>query len=1007
MKSGINLTSSSYFRIGLFIVLFLAVSNLLKAQIPGTVIEKYHLDKTSNFYQIQSAMNDYFSSLNVKNGTTLYKGVKTKVPGWKLFKRWEYYWEQRINPITGEFPQTNSVIEYNKYKSSLSKLNNQTSYTGNWVNLGTNHSDGGYAGIGRINCVAFHPSDLNTFWVGSPSGGIWKTTDGGSSWTILNDNQPVLGVSDIVIPSDYATSNTIYIATGDRDGGSMWSLGGGQSADNNSIGVLKSTDGGNTWNTTGLSYTASVGKMIYSLTIHPTNNSILFASTSDGIQKSTDGGATWNIKYVNYATRLVFKPGDPTIMYGALWYSGGPYFAKSTNSGETWSYTNPVGTSGYRTELCVTPANPNIVYLLASNSGGGLGGVYKSTNSGGAFTRVDAGNKSMLGYYSDGSGTNTGQGDYDLTIACSPIDANTVYIGGINTWKSTDGGVNWVANNMWTATAPYDLNGAPEVHADKHALSFQSGTSTLFEGNDGGIYKTTNGGAIWTDLTNGLITSQIYRIGVSQTDVNTILSGLQDNGSKKYNGGASTWVDVYGGDGTECIVDYTNGNYMYVAYVNGEINRSINGFSTFATTQISSNIPGGQPTGYWVTPYIIDPTISSTLYAGYDKAWKTTDRGNTWTSASQVLSSSAKLRSIAIAPSNSSVLYAADQTHLWKTTVGGATNWSTITLPTTANTITYITIKNNDPNTLWITYGGYTDGSKVYQSTDGGATWSNISAGLPNLPVMSIVNYKKALDRTVLFAGTDVGVYVKDGTNNWAPFSNNLPNVVATELEIYYGSTADKLRAGTFGRGLWETNIESFVPVELSTFTGSYNNRTVNLKWTTKTEVNNYGFQIERNNLTMKDASFNKIGFTGGHGSSIVPKDYTFTDNSVEAGNKYSYRLKQIDFNGAAEYSNIVEVQAGLIPDRFILNQNYPNPFNPSTIISYTLPDKSSLKLNIYNALGENVNQLFSGIQEAGYHEINFNGSLLPSGVYFIRLEANSFGIKPLFISTKKMILMK
>ena len=999
MNSKVNTASFRSKGFPLLLILFLVISNLLLAQIPNTVINQYHLDNTSTFYQIQDAMNNYFASLNVKNGYVLDRGEQTKMPGWKLYKRWEYYWEQRINHITGEFPQTNSVIEYDKYKFNLGKLNKQTSYLESWVNLGSNYSTGGYAGIGRINCVAFHPTDLNTFWVGSPSGGLWKTTNGGSSWAILNDNQPVLGVSDIIIPSDYATSNTIYIATGDRDAGSMWSLGGGQAADNVSVGVLKSTDGGASWNTTGLSYVNNLGKLVYSLLIHPSNNSILFASTTDGIYKTTDGGTSWVQKSVWPSWRLAFKPGDPTTMYSSRKINGGPYFAKSTDSGETWTSIQ-ITTTGYRTELCVTPADPNIIYLLAANSGGGLLGVYKSTNSGASFSRVDAGSKSMLYYYSDGSGSNIGQGSYDLTIASSPTDANTVFIGGINTWKSADGGVNWVVNNMWTSYSGYNFSGAPEVHADKHALSFQNGT-TLFEGNDGGIYKTTNGGSSWIDLTNGMVTSQIYRIGVAQLDANTVLTGLQDNGSKKYSGGSSTWVDVYGGDGMECIVDYSNSNYMYVTYVQGEIHRNTDGFSTYATTTISANIPGGQPVGAWVTPYIIDPTNSTILYTGYDKIWKTSDRGNTWTSASQVLSSSQKIRSLAIAPSNTSIIYAADLSHLWKTTDGGATNWSAITLPSTATSVTYITVKNNDPNTLWITYGGYNDGSKIYQSTDGGGSWTNISTGLPNLPVMSVVYYKAATDRNVLFVGTDVGIYVKDGANNWASYSTGLPNVVVTELEIYYGGGTNKLRAGTFGRGLWETNIEAALPVELSSFTALFNNHSVNLKWTTKTEVNNFGFQIERTNLTTRDLSFNKIGFIQGHGFSNSQNDYSFTDNSVVAGNKYSYRLKQIDNTGSAAYSNIIEVQTGNIPDKFILNQNYPNPFNPSTTIKYQIPRPGLVTLKVYDILGKEIINLVNENKIAGFYEVNFDASKLPSGIYIYQLKVNDF------VSNKKMILLK
>ncbi|MBK8550554.1 MAG: hypothetical protein IPL53_05610 [Ignavibacteria bacterium] len=240
---------------------------------------------------------------------------------------------------------------------------------------------------------------------------------------------------------------------------------------------------------------------------------------------------------------------------------------------------------------------------------------------------------------------------------------------------------------------------------------------TLFEGNDGGIYKTINGGTNYTDLSNGLVISQLYRIGVSQTNSSTVMTGLQDNGSKIFTG---VWSDVKGGDGMECIVDWSTTTYMYATYVEGQISRSINSGTSFPT-DISANIPGGQPEGAWVAPYVMSPSNSSTLFAGYDKVWKTVNRGDSWTSASQVLSSVNKLRAIAIAPSNANVLYAASGNSMWKTIDGGATNWAVVTPPTTINSITYIAVKNTDPNTLWITYGGYTAGEKVYKSINGGA----------------------------------------------------------------------------------------------------------------------------------------------------------------------------------------------------------------------------------------------------------------------------------------------
>jgi photosystem II stability/assembly factor-like uncharacterized protein len=991
--------SANMIKVVFFLILFLNVLPSVVAQSMQKLPELYPVDSSQTFYDIQKKFNDYWDQYNVKDGYYIENGKKTKAANWKLFKRWEWFWENRINQVTGEFPTTNSVIEYEKSKNKLNKI---TAFNENWVNLGTSSSTGGYAGIGRINCVAFHPSDANTFWVGSPSGGIWKTVDGGSNWTILNNNETVLGVSDIAITSDYATSQTLYIATGDRDGGSMWSLGGGQSADNVSIGVLKSTDGGSTWVTTGLSFTKSSGVQITRLLIDPTNNQILFASTKSGVYKTTDGGSNWILKSGNIWIDMEFKPGDHNTIYGSLFGNyGNAYTAKSTDNGESWTYIS-FGTGGYRTEIAVSPNAPNVVYALVCNLSGGLLGVYISTDSGSTFSQVNTNtSQNMLGYYSDGSGGTSGQGSYDLCIAVSPTDANTVFIGGVNTWKSTDGGVTWTISNMWTSYFVYNKSGAPVAHADKHALVFQSG-SVLFEGNDGGVYKTTNGGSSWTDLSNGLVISQIYRIGVSQTSSTTILTGLQDNGSKKYSG---SWTDVKGGDGMECIVDYSNISYMYATYVRGQITRSSNGFATYGGTDISANIPGGQPTGAWVTPYIMDPTNASTLYAGYDKIWKTTDRGNNWTTASQTLSSSNKLRSLAIAPSNTSILYAADLTSMWKTTDGGSTNWTDIssTLPINTNSITYIAVHATDPNKVWITYGGYTDLAKVYESTDGGSSWTNISTGLPNLPVMSIVHYKTITDKTILFVGTDLGVYVKDGTADWAAYNTGLPNVVVAELEIFYdsGGGTDKLRAGTFGRGLWETEIVAPLPVELTSFTGMAIGNDIKLKWTTATEVNNFGFEIERSSSS-SNPGYNEweiIGFVEGNGNSNSPKSYSFIDSDPIGSNIFSYRLKQIDNDGRFEYSNEVEVRITLT--EFALFQNYPNPFNPSTTISYSLANSEMISIKVYDIIGNEVAELVNKYQQAGNYNISFDASNLPSGIFFYSIKAGSF------FKTRKMILLK
>ncbi|OFX83391.1 MAG: hypothetical protein A2W99_11710 [Bacteroidetes bacterium GWF2_33_16] len=776
------------------------------------------------FFEIQNAFNDYYKDKNVNNGYYLENGVKIKASGWKQYRRWEWNMDMRVNPITGEFPKTNTVSEWESY---IKTNPNAKSTNGNWTQMGPNSSNGGYAGIGRVNCIEFHPSNASTYWVGTPSGGLWRTTNDGSSWTVLTDQNTVLGVSDIAIPYDFATSNTIYIATGDRDGGSVWTLSGGNSDDNPSIGVLKSTDGGANWSSTGLSWTNSDEKLIGRLLIHPSNPQILIAGASDGIYKTTNGGSSWTkVHTTNYVIDMEFKPGDPTVIYASTQKYNGASILKSTNSGDTWSTVYAFGSGSYRTDIAVTPADPTHLYVVVANTSGGLSGVFKSRDSGGTFVQTFNGtvlNHSLLGYYSDGSGSNTGQGSYDLALAVAPNDTNIIFLGGINTWKSINGGYSWLINNMWTSYYTYNLSGAPEVHADKHVLKFYN-NSTLFEGNDGGIYKSTNTGSSWVDKTNGMVISQLYRIGVSQSLSNMVICGLQDNGTKLiYNG---NWYDVKGGDGMECLVDPTNGNIQYGTYVDGEIERTMDGWSTYNTVIISDSIDDNYNDGWWVTPYTLDPNNSQTLFVGYADVWKSTNRGNSFTKISDI-NSSQLLRSLVVAQSNSNYIYAADKTKLWKTTTGGI-SWTDITgtLPVSSSSITYVAVHNLNPNIIWVTFGGY-NSNRIYESTNGGTTWTSISNGLPSIPVFCVVQNKMENTNNHIYVGTDRGVFFKDGSADWAQFNSGLPSVMVTELDIYYDNsvpTNSRIRAATFGRGLWESDLYDFTTANIvsGSISGSY-----------------------------------------------------------------------------------------------------------------------------------------------------------------------------------------
>ncbi|MFA6923818.1 MAG: T9SS type A sorting domain-containing protein [Bacteroidales bacterium] len=733
------------------------------------------------FFDYKNAFNKYWTPFNVEKGYYYENGVKKKAEGWKQFKRWEYYMENQINPTTGEFPKKTAQEIYEKYLKA--NPNSKSRNLADWTCLGTNSSDGGYAGVGRINCISFHPSDNNTYWAGAASGGLWVTMNNGSSWNCLTDNNGILAVSDIVIPTDYATSNTIYVATGDKD---HW--------DNRSIGVLKSTNGGSTWNTTGLSYVLSGGSMVNKLLLDPNNNQTIIAATSNGVYKTTNGGTNWSTQLTSIIfIDMEYNPGDFNTLYGSTQYDGTIYL--STNGGASWAQSFN-DANAYRIELTVSANQPTWVYAVTVNSDNGLYGIYKSTNSGLSFSKVfDGATSNLLGGNADGSST-SGQGWYDLSIAVSPSNANTLLVGGINTWRSTNGGTAWSIVNHWWG------DGVQAVHADKHMLKYRS-SGNLFECNDGGIYISTNNGTSWTDKTDGMVISQMYKLGNSTLDSNEIITGLQDNGTKLLYDG--TWYDVYGGDGMECLIDYTDDNIQYETYVYGEINRTTDLWNS--TTEISANIPGGAD-GAWVTPYIIDPNNPQILYVGYSDIWKTMDRGDNWSQIS-TMNTSDKIRSMAIAPSNTQYLYVADRTHLWKTTNGG-TSWADVTgtLPVGSGSITNMAVKDDDANTLWVTMSGY-NANRVYQSTNGGTSWTNISTGLPQIPAYTIVQYKKSTSEVQLYVGTELGVYFKKDSDNWIAYNTGLPNVKIGEMEIYYATLPqnDKLRAATYGRGLWESPV--------------------------------------------------------------------------------------------------------------------------------------------------------------------------------------------------------
>ena len=746
-----------------------------------------------NFFEMQKALYDYWNSKGIdkiiKHGK---ESEDEDLAGYYQFKRWEWFMGPRVSP-TGELP--NPMSAYNEFikqeAQNSDKVKNITNIVANWTPLGpfaVPAANSGQHGAGRINCVAVNPLNANVIYVGSPAGGFWKSVDGGSTWNTTTDLLSTLGVTDIVLdPND---TSVIFIATGDSD-----------AQDTYSTGLMKSTNGGLTWSTTGLNWTQSQFRYISRLVINPNNINTMIAGTSNGIMRSKDGGATWATTLnVGGIRDLVYKPSDTTTVYAC---SGSNIF-RSSNGGTTFSaIMSGLPTTGIgRIQIAVTPNDANYIYaLLSAAADNSFYGLYLSINGGSTWVLKSSG-PNILGFNSDGSSSG-GQGWYDLALAVSPTTKTTVMVGGINAWRSTNSGASWSCVGL----GYNNVNSSSHIHPDVHRIIFQPGSGTVvYCANDGGIFKSTNTGTAWTDKSAGLQIMEFYDVATSQTSSTICLGGAQDNGCNLYNAGS--WSNVFGGDAMHTNIDYTNSNYMYEELPYGDINFTTNGWT--GSTDIT---PSGQ-TGAWVTPFIIDPTTPATIYAGYSDVFKSTNRGNNWTQISTNLDGGNYIEALAVAPSNSNYIYAgaggqtttiAACNSLFKTTTGGSP-WTSISngLPLSYAPLTGIAIKPNDPNTLWVTLSGYSATNKVYKSTNGGTTWTNITNNFPNVPVNCIVYVPNTPN--ALYVGTDLGVYYTDDVlGYWVQFNTGLPNVIVNDLKIQ--TSASLLRAGTYGRGLWSTPL--------------------------------------------------------------------------------------------------------------------------------------------------------------------------------------------------------
>lgn len=755
----------------------------------------------------------------------------TDQKGWKAYARWMEFERERLNPgavmANPEiFLNAASQIAQEKEAQARLKTGQGWSPVGPFEKPGTYSSSPSY-GMGRINCITFHPTNPNIYWIGVAQGGVWKTINGGESYIPLTDNLPILRISDIAV--DPKNPDILYVSACDYAYiGVALNTDGRKRHSHYGLGVYKTTDGGLNWTPTGLSFEQSQldVTLIRRVLISPDDSNVLLAAGVSGIFKSRDAGASWSQLRDDLIWDFEQDPTNGNVIYASPGYvqtlgKGQAGLIKSTDFGENWTTLSP-GFPGNRSiarvEIGLTPQTSDYVYLIASDNSGGFYGFYRSTDAGATWQkRLDyTSGINILAWSTNGSGSG-GQGWYDLAILVDPKNKERVYIGGINMWGTENGGSTWEACSYWVMSNGFTL------HADHHQYKYNPADDKYYACQDGGVARTDtiilgadNSGkwnTKWEERSNGMAITSFYRLGLSEMFPGYVIAGAQDNSTFFNQNG--TWVNIMGGDGMEAMIHPDNPQIIYGSSQYGSWSRSDDGGRSFRGIRAD----GYSEQGGWTTPMIMNPNNPNEIYAGYGNVWKSTNQGNGWQKISNFPLISgygypAVISALAICPTDPKHIYIGKRpalgynevTSFWCTHDGE--HWEDVTagLPDSLY-FSYIAVDDSDPLSVWVTCSGFVAGNKVFHSSDGGISWENVSYNLPNIPANTIV-HQNGSEANIVYLGTDAGVYyTSDGADRWELYSTDLPNVIISELEIHYPSK--KLYAATFGRGIWMADLAS------------------------------------------------------------------------------------------------------------------------------------------------------------------------------------------------------
>ena len=683
---------------------------------------------------------------------------------------------------------------------------------------------------GRVTAIAVDPANSMHVYLGGAVGGVWETTDGGTTWTPLTDNQPTLSIGSIAI--DPTNTQTIYVGTGEQDYLNSYY----------GAGILKSTDGGSTWTQLGQSafvgpFSAGAGgAYIGSLAIDAAGHvfaGVLSTGTlGSGIYESTDGGKTWTVSLSGAAGNEVLYDSNSGFLYAALGPCGSVCGSSGTlqagifvsaDDGTTWTSLNnatlPTTNVG-RIGLALFPSTATTKAILYAGiayatgaSAGSLQGVWKSTDAGTTWTLLTA---PTLSDYC------TPQCWFDNVLAVSPTNSNVVFAAGkVPVFQSLDAGSTWT-----------DVSSTPNgvsVHSDTHALTFSADGSVLYIGDDGGTWVGSTPGTTginWTALNSPLALTQFYKgLSISPTSVAIAIGGTQDNGTQLYSG-SPIWEQVICGDGGATAINPAQPNILFAECVsNGgaTIYESTSGGAVTTFTQVFTTADRS----YFGETLVIDPSNTQVMYFGSYRVYQSTDGGQTWTllagggGAGGDLTNGGYISALAVAPgtnassgSTSQVVYATTSDgNVWVTqnaTAGAAARWTKLTtgLPNRWVTEVFPT----SATTAYLTYSGFSgfNGDNlghVFMTTNTGQSWTDVSGNLVNVPVNDIVVDPQSPN--MLYIATDVGILGStDGGTTWTALGSGLPNVAAVGLRIHAASRI--LRTATHGRSMWDLQLQDF-----------------------------------------------------------------------------------------------------------------------------------------------------------------------------------------------------